>query len=415
MRTRSGPVISYPVTVNLLPQDDAADQGSEPVDLHGRTILQVLPALGTGGAERGCVDVAAAIEAAGGKALVASAGGAMLRDLARTGADHITLPLGGKNPLTIWRNIRRLEAVIRERGVDLVHARSRAPAWSAQAACRRAGIPFVTTVHAPYNQHSAAKRLYNSIMVRGDRVIAISDFIARHIVETYGADPARIRTIPRGVDLRQFAIEAVSAQRIITLARAWRAPDDRPIVLMPGRLSRWKGQAVVIDALARLGRRDLHCLIVGSDQGRTGYRKELIDRIAAKGLNGVVQLVDHCDDMPAAYMLSDVVVHASTDPEGFGRVVVEAMALGRPVIATDIGAPPELVVEGETGWLVPPADPDALAAAIDQALSLTPEARSRMAEQAIATVAGQYTKEAMTAATLRVYQELLGAPAPSGG
>ncbi|WP_342234998.1 glycosyltransferase family 4 protein [Inquilinus sp. OTU3971] len=401
------------MTAHLPPHDDATD-AAPPVDLRGRTILQVLPALGTGGAERGCVDVAAAIEAAGGKALVASAGGAMLRDLARTGAEHVALPLAGKNPLTIWRNIRRLEAVIRDRGVDLVHARSRAPAWSAHAACRRQGIPFVTTVHAPYNQHNAAKRLYNSIMGRGDRVIAISDYVARYIVDSYGTDPARIRTIPRGVDLRQFAIEAVSAERMIKLARAWRAPDDRPVVLMPGRLSRWKGQTVVIDALARLGRHDLCCLIVGSDQGRSGYRQELIDRIAAKGLNGVVQLVDHCDDMPAAYMLSDVVVHASTDPEGFGRVVVEAMALGRPVIATNIGAPPEVVAEGETGWLVPPGDPDALAAVIDHALSLTPEERGWMADRAIATVAAHYTKEAMTGSTLAVYRELLGDLAVAG-
>lgn len=401
------------MTAHILPLDAGADPAAlVPVDLRGRTILQVLPALGTGGAERGCVDVAAAIEAAGGKALVASAGGAMLRDLARTGAEHVPLPLGGKNPATIWRNIRRLEAVIESRDVDLVHARSRAPAWSAHAACRRLGIPFVTTVHAPYNQGSAAKRLYNSIMVRGDRVIAISDYVARHIVETYGTDPALIRAIPRGVDLRQFAIDAVSAERIIKLARAWRAPDDRPIVLMPGRLTRWKGQIVLIDALARLGRRDLHCLIVGSDQGRGGYRQELVGRIAAKGLNGMVQLVDHCDDMPAAYMLSDVVVHASTDPEGFGRVVVEAMALGRPVIATNIGAPPEIIAAGETGWLVPPADPDALAVAIDRALSLTPEARSRMAERAAATVAAHYTKEAMTGSTLRVYRELLDARPP---
>ncbi|MGL4962600.1 MAG: glycosyltransferase family 4 protein [Inquilinus sp.] len=404
------------MTAHLLPPDAATDSAPTlPVDLSGRTILQVLPALGTGGAERGCVEVAAAIEAAGGKALVASAGGAMLRDLARTGAEHIALPLAGKNPVTIWRNIRRLEAVIRDRGIDLVHARSRAPAWSAHGACRRLDTPFVTTVHAPYNQHNAAKRLYNSIMGRGDRVIAISDYVARYIVDSYGTDPARIRTIPRGVDLRQFAIEAVSAERMIKLARAWRAPDDRPVVLMPGRLTRWKGQTVVIDALARLGRRDLCCLIVGSDQGRSGYRQELIGRIAAKGLNGVVQLVDHCDDMPAAYMLSDVVVHASTDPEGFGRVVVEAMALGRPVIATNIGAPPEVVAEGETGWLVPPGDPDALAATIDHALSLTPEERGWMAERAIATVAAHYTKEAMTGSTLAVYQELLGAPAAAEG
>jgi len=395
------------VTVHLSPHDAAADLAPPVVpDLRGRTILQVLPALGTGGAERGCVEVAAAIGAAGGRALVASAGGAMLRDLARAGGEHITLPLGGKNPVTIWRNIRRLEAVIRDHGVDLVHARSRAPAWSAHAACRRLGIPFVTTVHAPYNQGSAAKRLYNSIMVRGDRVIAISDYIARHIVETYGVDPARIRTIPRGVDLRQFAIEAVSAERIIALARTWRAPDDRPIVLMPGRLSRWKGQAVVIDALARLGRRDLHCLIVGSDQGRSGYRQELIARIAAKGLNGVVQLVDHCDDMPAAYMLSDVVVSTGGTRQGFSRTLVEAQAMGRPVVAEDGGGAAESVLAGVTGWLAPAGDPAALAEALQSALSLTIERRAEVARAAQEQVRGRYGLAQANRQLLQLYERL---------
>jgi glycosyltransferase involved in cell wall biosynthesis len=373
----------------------------------GSTILQVLPALISGGAERGCIDVAEAIGAAGGTAIVASEGGPMERELQRVGARHMTLPLAAKTPLAIGRNIRRLEALIADHGVDLVHARSRAPAWSAFYAARRTGTPFVTTMHAPYNASGPLKRFYNSVMGRGDRVIAISGFVAVHARAVYGVGPDRLRFVPRGVDLDRFAIDRVSPERVIALARRWRLPEDRPVVLMPGRLSRWKGQIVLIEALGRLRDLSLHCLIVGGDQGRTGYRQELQSRIDRLGLAASIHLVDHCDDMPAAYMLSDVVVHASTDPEGFGRVITEAMALGRPVIATAIGAPPEIVHAGETGWLVPPDDPEALAMAVDRALRIAPAERAAMAEAAIRTIRAGYTKAGMTDGTLAVYAELL--------
>ena len=311
----------------------------------------------------------------------------------------------------IRRNRDRLAALIRTYGIDLVHARSRAPAWSALAACRRLGVPFVTTVHAPYNAGNALKRRYNAVMARGDRVIAVSHYVADYVAATYGTPPARIRVIPRGVAMDRFDPALVSPERVIQLARRWRLQDGQPVVLMPARLTRWKGQAVLLQALARLDRPNLRCVLVGSDQGRGYYRQELERMIRRLGIDAFVQIDDHCQDMPAALKLSDVVVHASTDPEGFGRTIVEAQAMGRPVIASHLGAPSEMVDPGRTGWLVPPGDPAALAAALATALDLTPTARSAMADAAMTDARRLYTRELMTARTLDVYAELLEGPA----
>jgi glycosyltransferase involved in cell wall biosynthesis len=373
------------------------------------TVLQVLPALGEqGGVERGTVDVAAAIVAAGGRALVASAGGPRVHGLARVRADHVTIPAGSKNPLVMYRNSRRLAELIRRERVDLVHARSRAPAWSAFAAAERCGVPFVTTFHGTYGTSGPLKLRYNSIMARGERVIAISNFIADHVHTVYGVPMSRLRVIHRGADLDHFNPVNVSADRLITQATRWRLEDGLPLVLLPGRLTRWKGQSVLIEALARLRRRDLRCIILGSDQGRSGYRRELEALIVARGLGGIVRLIEHADDLPAVYMLSDVVVSASTEPEAFGRVLVEAQALGRPVIGTDHGGSRETVLHGETGWLTPPGDAEALAEAIDQAVGLTAHQRLRVAEAGIAHVRARFGKDTMCAKTLEVYNEVIG-------
>lgn len=371
-------------------------------------VLQVLPRLATGGVERGTIDVALALKEAGWLPLVASNGGPMVRELERVGVEHITLPLHSKNPLVIYRNISLLQTLIRERNVDIVHARSRAPAWSAAAAAERAGVHFITTFHGTYNLGTIPlKKAYNAIMTRGERVIAISLFIARHIQETYDIDPSRIRTIPRGIDLTRFDPASVSANRVISMAKAWRLPDGMPVVMLPGRLTRWKGQAVLIEALARLGRHDLRCLLVGSDQGRVKYRDELERLVKQRDMGDVIHIVDHCSDMSAAYMLSDVVVSASTDPEAFGRVMVEAQAMGRPVIASDHGGSCETVIHGKTGWLVPPNDPDALARAIDSVLSLNAEERHALANRQMQHARTHFSKEMMCARTLGVYEDVL--------
>ena len=372
------------------------------------TVLQVLPALGSsGGVERGTVEIAEAIVEAGGRAIVASAGGGRVHELQRVHAEHVTLPMDSKNPVVMYNNIKRLADLIEAENVDLIHARSRAPAWSAWLAAKRTGRAFVTTFHGTYNAGNFLKRRYNAIMTRGERVIAISAFIASHMRRIYGVPANQIRIIPRGVDLYRFDPAQVSAERVIMLANDWRLTDGMPVVMLPGRLTRWKGQGVFIEAVARLERRDLRCLIVGSDQGRTEYRAELESLVEKYDLGEVVRIVDHCDDMPAAYMLSDVVVSASTDPEAFGRVIVEAQALGRPAIASEHGGATETVLEGKTGWLVPPGEVEPLAETLAKVLALDETQRAALSEAAIANVRDNFSKQAMCEKTLEVYNEVL--------
>jgi glycosyltransferase involved in cell wall biosynthesis len=369
-------------------------------------VLQVLPSLITGGVERGTVEIAQAIAEAEATALVASAGGPMVRQIERAGGIHITLPLTTKSPFGIWRNASTLEALIRDRKVSLVHARSRAPAWSAWLACERTGVPFVTTYHGAYGEGVPFKRHYNSVMARGRIVIAASHFIADLVAVRHQLDPARIRVIPRGVDPAVFDPAIISGSRIAKLATEWRLPDGVRTVVLPGRLTSWKGHAVLLDAIAHLARPDIMCVLVGSDQGRHGYARDLEDQATRLGIADRLRLVGQCDDMPAALALSDVVVHASTQPEAFGRVVIEAQAMGRPVIASDLGGPVETVRHGETGWRVRPNDPVALAAAIGVALHLDPTAQVALGERARASVP---TVRAMQDATLDVYEAVLTA------
>jgi glycosyltransferase involved in cell wall biosynthesis len=386
-----------------------AERADEAPPARLATVLQVLPAMeeGGGGVERGAVEIAQAITEAGGRALVASNGGRLIHDLKRVGAAHIQLPLDSKNPFTMYANIGRLTHLIRAHEVDIVHARSRAPAWSAYFAAKRTGAHFVTTFHGTYGMEFPLKRRYNAVMTFGERVIAISGFIAGHIRQHYGVPSAKIRVIHRGVDLEKFTPKKVTAERVIALANRWRLTDGYPVVMLPGRLTRWKGHAIFIEAIAKLKRRDIRCLIVGSDQGRTEYRNELESLTAKHDLGEVMRLVDYCDDMPAAYMLSDVVVSASTDPEAFGRVVAEAQALGRLVVGPDHGGAKELIIDGETGWLTPPGDAAALAAAIERALSFDAAARNRAAARSIVNVRTYFSKQAMCAKTLEVYNEVL--------
>jgi glycosyltransferase involved in cell wall biosynthesis len=244
-------------------------------------------------------------------------------------------------------------------------------------------------------------------MTKGERVIAISDFIAGHIRKIYGVPSSNIRVIPRGIDLDKFDATKISQERRIKLANEWRLPDDMSIIMLPGRLTRWKGQTIFIEAIKKLGRSDVKCLMVGSDQGREDYHQKLEKEIERYGMQNIIHIVDHCDDMPAALMLTDVVVSASTDPEAFGRVVVEGQALGRPVIGTNHGGSKETIIEGKTGWLAEPNDPDSLATAIGKILDLSEAQRVKISESAITHIHENYSKEIMCARTLDVYNELI--------
>lgn len=371
----------------------------------GTTILQVLPGLGTGGVERGTIEIAAAIARAAATPLVASAGGRLVPNLERTGARHVALPLASKSPATIWRNAGRLSRLVRAAPVSLIHARSRAPAWSAFLAARRTGTPFVTTYHGAYSEGVPGKRWYNGVMARGDRVIAISRFIATLIETRHGTDPARIRVIPRGVDTAIFDPAAVTPDRMARLLRTWRVPDGAPVIILPARLTRWKGQGVLLEAMALLANRDTVAVLVGD--GKPAFARELELQAHRLGIAERVRLAGACDDMPAALRLASAAVAPSTEPEGFGRTVIEAQAVGIPTIATDHGGAAETIDHLVTGWRVPPNDPAALAATLDHALSMAPEDVAALGARARASVLARYTTAAMQAATLDVYRELL--------
>ena len=372
------------------------------------SVLQVLPALetGGGGVERSAIDVAGAVVAAGGYSLVASAGGAQVRELTRAAATHIELPLSSKSPLVMRRNVERLEHVIKDNAVDIVHARSRAPAWSALAAAHRTDRLFITTYHGTYNARSPLKRLYNSVMTRGDLVIANSRFIAKHIQRTYRLATQRVRVIPRGVDTDIFSPDAVTSSRVIQLATSWSLPDSASVVMLPGRLTRWKGHSLLMDAVERLADLDFICILVGA-AGRNSYRRELENRIHRHGLETKVWIKDHCNDMPAAYMLADVVVSASTDPEAFGRVVAEAQAMGRTALAPAHGAAVEQIRSGETGFLYEAGNVDALTRTLETALTLRADHRQLIARAAAKSARANFSKDRMCRDTLTLYDELL--------
>lgn len=397
-------------------------QRSDAAPKSGPTILQVLPELNSGGVERGTLEIAEAIVAAGGRALVASAGGRLVSRLERLGARHVALPLKSKNPLKMRANARHLESLIRTESVDLVHARSRAPAWSAYWAAKRAHVPFVTTYHGVYNENLPLKRRYNAVMAQGARVIAISHHVAAHISDRHGTPADRIRIIPRGADLALFSVEAVTQARVAGLVAQWGIGDDpRPILMLPGRLTRWKGQTLFLDALAMLKKRRgpeaFLGLIVGGEkgadkQGGGRFETELSRQIAALGLHDCVRMVGHCDDMPAALRIAHVAVSASLDPEAFGRVAVEAQAMGLPVVASSHGGSAETVVDGETGFLFTPGSAEALADALGFALDLPPDRRRAMGEAGAERVIAEYSVASMQRATLAVYEEVLGRAFP---
>jgi Glycosyltransferase len=374
-------------------------------------ILQVLPALNSGGVERGTVEVAIALKNKGHIPYVASSGGALVSTLQENGIQHIDLPLGAKNPLVILQNIKRLKNLIQQEQIDLIHARSRAPAWSAYGAAKLCKIPFVTTFHGTYNFKTSLKRYYNSVMVKGDRVIAISPFIFRHILQHYQGyiDESRITVIDRVVDLMQFNPHLITAHRKTTLLEAWDVPETAKILLMPARLTRWKGQLVVLEALQDVvaDYPECVCVFVGSDQGRTDYTQECKQKVTVLGLEKHVRFVDHVKDMPAAYALSALVIHASTDPEAFGRVIVEAQAMDVPVIASRLGAPQDTILEGVTGWLHTPGNGHDLAAKIKEVLALPAKERQRIGEMAKRRVQEKYDATILFAKTIKLYEDLI--------
>ncbi len=365
------------------------------------------------------LEIAGALTRAGARALVLSEGGRLAELVGKAGGEVVTFPAAAKNPFRMGANVRAITRFIRAEGVDLIHARSRAPAWSALAAARVAAIPFVTTYHGTYGTEFPFKNAYNSVMARGDRVIANSHFTANLISTRHGIRGDRLAVIHRGVDLERFDPSNIAVARIFALRRSWGVEADAKIILHAARLTGWKGQRTVIAAASRLrasgGLTNAVVILAGDAQGREAYADDLQTLIDGHDLDGKVRLVGHCDDMAAAFATAHAAVVASTEPEAFGRAAAEAQAMRCPVVATDLGAARETVLgfshvpaNKATGWLVRSGDPAVLSGALSQVLGLSPPARVKMGKRARTHIQANFSLERMARATLAIYDELLG-------
>ena len=334
----------------------------------------------------------------------------MVPELLAAGGKWISMPVDSKWPNTIVANAFRLRHLIASKSIRLVHARSRAPAWSSLWAARMAHIPFVTTHHGSYTAHGPFKRFYNSVMARGDAVIANSHWTAEHIRKQYSFAPARLVVIPRGIDFSRFDPASVEPERVARMRASWGAEDSDVVVLLPGRLTRWKGQEILIEAIAQLGNEPKHgtrAVLVGDSQGRDAYVEELKRSIAQKRLTDRVIIAGHVSEMPVAYMAADIVVSASTQEEAFGRVAAEASAMARAVIATDHGGARETILPGISGVLVRPGSAEDLARGLRELIMDGRAMREAMGAKGREYVARNFTLEHMCEDTIRLYRELL--------
>lgn len=385
----------------------SAPRGSvEPV------VLQVLPELGQGGVELGTVQIAEALAQNGYRTYVASQGGRLEYALERLGVRHITLPLKSKNPFTILKNAAKLAEIIKKEGINIVHARSRAPAWSAYLAAKKAGVHYMTTFHGTYGLGPGGiKKIYNRVMTLGEKIIVISSHIKRHVIENYHTPENRLVFIHRCVDMEKFNPEAVSEERLKSVIEQYDLPTDRQLILLIGRLTHWKGQWLLIEALAKLkSRGDFHCIFTGDDQGRVKYTESLAAQIRAHGMEGDFTFIRHTDDVPALMKACDIVVSASVEPEAFGRIAAEGEAMGKIVLASDIGGSLDNLKNGVTGRHFVSGDADDLSQKLEWALELPAGERKKIAAAARNFVKENFTKQIMCDKTLDVYRALAESP-----
>ena len=377
-------------------------------------VLQVIPRLGYGGAETGCYDFAHYLAEKDCGSFIATSGGQLLRYVKKNKVKVIRLPVHSKNPLLIILNTFILSILILFRNINIVHARSRAPAWSCFFACFITRRKFVTTFHGTYNFKSKIKKFYNSIMLKSKLTIAGSNFIFGHINENYSEkvkSKNKLRVIFRGINLDYFNKNNISNLKKEKLKIEWKTSNDKFTILLPGRLTTWKGQEKFIEALNILiedyNNVNFQAIILGSDQGRKVYKKKLIDLSTRYRLLKKINFIDHCNEMPLAYSLADVVVSASIEPEAFGRVAVEAQAMEKPIVASDIGGSKETILKGKSGFLYKHDDPRQLAKILNAISELDEDSLKFIGNEGRKNITKKYDVEAMCDSTLREYKKLL--------
>jgi glycosyltransferase involved in cell wall biosynthesis len=376
----------------------------------------VTPSLHAGAADTGAVQLARILASAGHRPIVVSSGGRLVDDVTAAGATFIPMKVDSVNPITIARNALALARIVRAERCDVIHAHARAPGWSAYYAAKRTGVPFLTSWYKGFRQQNLFKRAYNGVMARGDCVVAISDQIAELVVERYKTPWDRITVIPASVDFERFDPARVSPARIDAVRSSWGIQPDTKIVLVVGRMVRRKGHHVVVEAVRRLkemGLKDFMCVFVGEDQGKSRYSGELWDQVHATGTTDVIRMAGPTDDLPAAFAAATVVVSAAIQPEGLQRAILEAEAMARPVVVSDLGAGPDAVLappavadDRMTGLRFSAGDSVALATSLVRLFSLPPAARAAIGARGRAWVLANFNSAAAAEPTLRLYEQV---------
>ena len=377
-------------------------------------VLQVIPKLGYGGAETGCYDIAHYLPENNCGSYIVTSGGELLKFIDKKKVKIIKLPVHSKNPLIIFINFLALVFIILINNISIVHARSRAPAWSCLMAAKITGRKFVTTFHGTYNFNSKIKKFYNSVMVRSDLIIAGSNFIFSHIKENYTKylnAKKKLLVIFRGINVDYFDPTTKLDSDEKKLLKKWEIEKDKKIILLPGRLTGWKGQEVFIEAInlvnIELGYEAFYAVILGSDQGRDLYKKKLIRLTEQYRLINQVKFIDHCKDMALAYKVSDIVVSASIEPEAFGRVAVEAQSMEKPIIASNIGGSNETVIDEKTGFLFESNNAKSLSQKILKILSMDEASLNSIGREGRKNIIQKFNVEKMCFSTYSEYKRIL--------
>ena len=377
-------------------------------------VLQVIPKLGYGGAETGCYDIAHYLAEKECGSYIATSGGELLKFVKKNRVGIFKIPVHSKNPILIFLNAIFLSFFILSKKINIVHARSRAPAWSCYLACLLTNRAFVTTFHGTYNFNNKLKKFYNSVMLRSNLTIAGSNFIFSHINENYNEylnKKKKLRVIFRGINIDYFSQKNISVLKQEKLKMEWGLEQNKFTILMPGRLTSWKGQEKLIESLNILiedyNITNFQAILLGSDQGRKVYTKKLHSLVERYSLTKKVKFIENCKEMPLAYSLADVVVSASIEPEAFGRVAVESQAMGKPIIASNLGGSKETVLNKKTGFLYKHDDPRELAKNLNTVIQLNQEELKFMGNEGRKNITRKFDVEVMCDSNLREYKKLL--------